>query len=175
MLPTSIGTPRLRSSSLSRSNIFSNASVEEPGYRISRIRFFATYGRWTTSMINRFRSRSDFLAPVLMPPILPDRSGCGQDVDHEVQRVGALDARLGVAGRAVPLGRRDREDHPAADGRADQRLVPAGDDLADTDAERRRLPAVALVEGLGGLVDLAEVVDGDRLARLHDVAVALDQ
>ena len=34
MLPTSIGTPRLRSSSLSRSNIFSKASVAESGYRI---------------------------------------------------------------------------------------------------------------------------------------------
>ena len=42
MLPTSIGTPSERSSSLSRSNIFSKASGRESGYRIVRIRSLET-------------------------------------------------------------------------------------------------------------------------------------
>src|ERR1700760_920493 len=63
------------------------------------------------------------------------------DVDHEQQRVVALYAGLGPPGAAVALGRRDGEHHPAADGLADQALVPAWDDLlgrrADGEAERR--------------------------------------
>ena len=81
-----------------------------------------------------------------------------EDVDHEVQRVGALDARLGVAPAAVAVGRRDREDHPAADLAADERLVPARDDLPTPIANDAGVLAVALVEGLRA-VDLAEVVD----------------
>src|SRR5437868_6817826 len=127
-------------------------------------------------MISRFRRRSLYLPVVLlMLPILPDGSGCSQDVDHEVQRVGALDACLGVALGAVALRRRDHQDHPATDLRADQGLVPAADDLPDADRERRRRLAVALVERLLGGVDLAQVVDRDRLALLDRGALALDE
>src|SRR4051794_41104856 len=127
-------------------------------------------------MISRLSRRSLFLLVVLvMLLILPDGSGCSQDVDHEVQRVGPLDAGLGVAGLAVALGRRDREHDPAADLDADQGLVPARDDLADADGERRGALAVALVERLLGVVDLAEVVDADRLALLDRGALALDE
>src|SRR5690348_6913244 len=55
-------------------------------------------------------------------------SGGPDDVDHEVQRVGALDARLGVAGLAVAVGRRDRDEDLAADALTGERLHPAGDD-----------------------------------------------
>src|SRR4051812_38420705 len=118
-------------------------------------------------MISRLSSRSLFLPVVpLMVPILPDGSGRSEDVDDEVQRVGALDPGLGVAFLAVTLRGRDGEDHPAADLGADQGLVPAGDDLAHADGEGGGRLAVALVERLLGLVDLAEVVDGDALALL---------
>src|SRR6478736_5217591 len=127
-------------------------------------------------MISRFSRRSLFLPVVLlMLLILPDGSGCSQDVDHEVQRVGALDAGLVVALLAVAVGRGDREDHPAADRRADQSLVPAGHDLAHTDGEGGGLSAVALVEGLLALVDLAEVVDRDVLALLDLVTRTHDE
>ena len=69
------------------------------------------------------------------------RSGRGEDVDDEVQRVGALDAGVLVALLAVAEVRRDREQHPAADRLADEGLVPALDDGADADRERRRLAA----------------------------------
>src|SRR3954468_24032683 len=105
-------------------------------------------------MINKLSRRSLFLpVMLLMLLILPDGSGCSQDVDHEVQRVGALDAGLRVALRAITVGRGDREDHPAADRGADEGLVPARDDLTDADRERGRRLAVALVEGLLALVD----------------------
>src|SRR3954454_14693285 len=111
-------------------------------------------------MMSRLSSRSLFATAMLL--ILADRSGRGEDVDHEVQRVGPLDARLGVALGAVPVGRRDGEDHPAAHGRAHEGLVPAGDDLAGADREGGGLAlAVALVEGLLRAVLLAEVVDRD--------------
>src|SRR3954470_16705522 len=75
-------------------------------------------------------------------------SGGAEDVDHEVQRVGALDARGRLALLAVALLRRDREDHAAAHLLADECLVPAGDHRAGADREAGRLLAVALVEGL---------------------------
>src|ERR1039458_4776958 len=56
-------------------------------------------------------------------------AGCAEDVHHEDQGVGALDARRGVAGLAVSLGWRDHQQDPAANGDADQALVPAGNDL----------------------------------------------
>src|SRR6478609_2663394 len=62
-------------------------------------------------------------------------SGGAEDVDHEVQRVGALDARGGLALRPVALLRGDREDQAAAHLLADEGLVPPGDHLAGADAE----------------------------------------
>src|SRR3954451_20349449 len=101
-------------------------------------------------------------------------SGGAEDVDHEVQRVGALDAGARLALLAVALVGRDREDHPAAHLLADERLVPAGDHRTGPDAEGRRGLAVALVERLLALVDLAEVVDGELLPLLHRRPGALD-
>ena len=98
--------------------------------------------------------------------------------DHEHQGVGALDARLGLPGTAVTLGRRDGEQDSAAHGLADQGLVPARDDLlgrrADDEAERRsRRPGGA--EGLLGPPDVADVLR-DHVLALDDLrAGALDQ
>src|SRR4051812_32008950 len=109
-------------------------------------------------MISRLRSRSLFLlldacaspptvSDVFTDASLLDPSARGEDVDEEVQRVGALDAGVLVAFLAVAEIRRDRQEHPAADGATDQGLVPALDDGAGTDLERRRLTArVAGVE-----------------------------
>ena len=69
-------------------------------------------------------------------------SGGGEDVDHEHQGVGAADAGLGVAGRAVALVGRDHEQHPGADGLADEALVEAGDELAGADDEVGRRAAL---------------------------------
>ena len=79
-----------------------------------------------------------------------------EDVDHEDQGVGALDARLGAAGLAVAVSGRDDQHDPAAHGLADQALVPAGDDLArgGPDGEAERLaPAPRGVEYLAGPPD----------------------
>src|SRR4051794_16372470 len=85
-------------------------------------------------------------------------SGGAKDVDHEHQRIGALDAGLLVAGLAVAELGRDREHDPGADRDPFQRLVPALDDLAGADAERGgcALTAEVLVEGLVTAEDLAE-------------------
>src|SRR5436190_21683816 len=88
-------------------------------------------------------------------------SGGPDDVDHEVQRVGALDPGLGVARLAVPVLRRDLHDDPAPDALAHEPLDPAGDDAtarAGRELEARRRVAVeVLVEGLLALVHLTEV------------------
>src|SRR6476659_6131865 len=81
-------------------------------------------------------------------------SGGAEDVDHEVQRVGALDPGVGLALLAVALLRRDREDHPAAHLLTDERLVPPGDHGAGADGEGGRRLRVALVERLLAVVDL---------------------
>src|SRR6478736_4601983 len=88
-------------------------------------------------------------------------SGGPEDVDHEVERVGALDAGGRLALRAVTVLGRDRDHHPRADRLADEGLVPALDDTADADREGGRGLAVVLVERLRGLVDLAQVVHDD--------------
>src|ERR1035438_6794162 len=48
-----------------------------------------------------------------------------EDVDHEHQRVGALDARLRLPGTSVTVSRRNGAQHAAAHGLALQALVPA--------------------------------------------------
>src|SRR6478735_3026143 len=134
-------------------------------------------------MISRLSSRSLFLLvdacaspAVVTAASLLDPSARGEDVDDEVQRVGALDARVLVALLAVAEVRRDGEEHPAADGAAHQGLVPALDDGAGTDLERRRLSArEAGVEGRLAVVDLAQVVHDDGLALLDGRPVALHE
>src|SRR5689334_8809692 len=135
-----------------------------------------------SSRMWRFISRSARGCTMAVPSLscpaprpVPAGSGGAEDVDDEEERVGALDAGLLVALVAVAVGRRDLEDHARADGAAHETLVPPGDDLADADRELSRLTAVGLVERLVGVVDLAEVVDGEGLAGLHLRAVALHQ
>src|SRR3954454_24534379 len=99
-------------------------------------------------------------------------SGGPEDVDHEVQRVGALDAGGRSPLRAVAVRGRDRDEDLAADLLADQGLVPALDDAAHPDRERGEVLAEVLVERLLAAVDLAEVAHDDRLALLNDVAGA---
>src|SRR5262249_57284548 len=64
-----------------------------------------------------------------------------ENVDDEDERVGSLDPGLRAALLAVPLGRRDREQDPAADLLSHQAVTPARDDLgrrgADDEPERR--------------------------------------
>ena len=74
-----------------------------------------------------------------LPPTGRERSGGGEDVDDEHQGVGAADAGRRVAVGAVALVGRDHEQHPGADGLADEALVPAGDELAGADDEVGRL------------------------------------
>src|SRR6188768_2408738 len=138
-------------------------------------------------MISRLSSRSLFLlvdacaspptfSTVFTTASLLDPSARGEDVDEEVQRVGALDARVHVAVLAVAEVRRYREEHPAADRAAHEGLVPALDDGAGADLERRRLAArEAGVEGRLAAVDLAQVVHDDGLALLDGGTVALHE
>src|ERR1700712_3340297 len=102
-------------------------------------------------------------------------SGGAEDVDYEVQRVGALDARGRLALLAVALLGGDRQDHTATDLLPDERLVPPGDHRAGADRERGRRLGVALVERLLPVVHLAEVVDRELLALLDRRTGALDQ
>src|SRR6478672_3878997 len=102
-------------------------------------------------------------------------SGGAEDVDHEVQRVGALDAGGRLALLAVALLGRDREDQAATHLLADEGLVPPGDHLAGPDPAAGGGLGVALVERLLALVYLAAVLDRDRLALLHRRAGALDE
>src|ERR1700722_17074710 len=90
------------------------------------------------------------------------------DVDHEHQAVGALDARVGIPGRAVAFSRRDRDPHPAAYGLYLQALVPARDHLlgrrADEETKRRsRRPGRP--EDRLGPPDVTGVLRDDELAR----------
>ena len=102
--------------------------------------------------------------------------GRAEDVDHEHQRVGALDPGLRVAARAVPVGRRDNQEHARADRQTDQALVPAGDDLTHSDREPRRFTAVPRgVELLAGAVDHTHVVGGQRLPLLDGRARSFEQ
>src|SRR3982751_850853 len=72
-------------------------------------------------------------------------SGGPDDVDHEVQGVGALDTRVRRALLAVAVLRRDRQQHLAADVPADQGLVPALDHRTGPYLERcRRVAAEVL-------------------------------
>src|SRR5262249_31323264 len=99
-----------------------------------------------------------------------------EHVDDEHERVGALDARVGLACGAVPGGGRYDEDDAAARLHTDQGLVPAGDDLPDPDGEGGGEPTVeGAVEGRGVLApDLALVVGDQQVAALHDGTGALD-
>src|SRR6476620_2414450 len=113
-------------------------------------------------MMSRLSSRSLLRAAIALMLSSSPSVCCGsagrEDVDDEVERVGALDAGLRLALAAVALLRRDGQQHPAADLLADEGLVPAGDDLAGADAERGGgALAVALVEGLLAAVDLTQV------------------
>src|ERR1700760_372907 len=115
-------------------------------------------------MISRLSRRSVLVALTVHSPTDyrtrpdPSCSGSPDDVDHEVQRVGPLDAGLGGALRPVAVLRRDREDHLGADVLADQGAVPALDHLAGPDLELcGRTLVEVLVERLAALVDLSEV------------------
>src|SRR6476469_2028896 len=130
-------------------------------------------------MMSRLSSRS--LLRAAMPLIVVScSSGSGsagrEDVDDEVDGVGALDPGLRAALAAVALLRRDGEQHPAAALLDDDRLVEDGGHLAGADygLERRAL-AVSFVEVRLRAVHLAEVVDRDVLALLHRGAGALDE
>src|SRR6478735_2602425 len=130
-----------------------------------------------SSRMWRFISRSARGCTIPVPSPLRQSVGSGsaEDVDDEEQGVGALDPGLLVALLAVAVCRRDLQDHARTDGATHEALVPARDDLADTDRELGRLAAVGLVERLVGVVDLAEVVDDEGLAGLHLGAVALHE
>src|SRR5690606_21379713 len=68
------------------------------------------------------------------------------------------------------------DDHARSDALTHQCLVPTLDDLTDADREGRRLrTAVGAVEGLVTLVDLADVVRDQGLARLDLLALAVDE
>src|SRR4051794_22434311 len=109
-------------------------------------------------MIRRLSRRSVFGALMPLPAAtygVSSRSGGSDDVHHEVQRVAALDACAGLALRSVAVLGRDRDHDLGSDVLTDERLVPARDDGADADLERRgALSIEVLVEGLGALVDL---------------------
>src|SRR3954468_3458041 len=125
-------------------------------------------------MISRL-SRRSVLDALLTCGIIEDSvttwppwwSGGPEDVDHEVQRVGALDAGGRLSLRAVAVLGRDRDDDLAADLLSDQGLVPALHDMAHADGERREVLAEVLVERLLPAVDLAQVAHDDRLALRH--------
>src|SRR3954452_14119697 len=97
-------------------------------------------------MISRLRSRSLF--PAVMPPILwgGSRLRGAQDVDHEDQGGVGRDPAVGAAVGAVAERRRDLQHHPGADRDAVEALVPALDDGAGADAERRRLTGAGVTE-----------------------------
>src|SRR5205085_2969315 len=93
------------------------------------------------------------LAPVLRKWGLADVD----EVDDEDQRLAGLDGAAGAA-VAVAQVRRDDQLAPAADLHPEQAVVPALDDLADTDAEGQRLTAVPRgVELLAGGVGHPDV------------------
>ena len=82
-----------------------------------------------------------------------------EQVHHEDQGLAGLDDAAGAT-VAVPEVRRDHQLAPAADLHALHARVPAGDDLADAEAERQRLAAVVGgVELLAGGVRDPDVVD----------------
>ena len=86
-----------------------------------------------------------------------------------------VDAGAGVAGRAVAVGGRQAQHHPAADRDPDQSGVPARNDLAGADLERRRGAAVVGVVEDRSAPDLTQVV-GDQPVTLHgDRAGSLGQ
>src|SRR5690349_15866738 len=101
------------------------------------MRCLETKCRWTSSMMSRLSRRSVLGAALTSASGtgLSWRSGGPDDVDHEVQRVRALDVGARRTRLAVAVLGWDREDHLAADPLADQRLVPALDHLADADLE----------------------------------------
>src|SRR6266508_3423161 len=124
----SIGIPSWRSSSLSRSNIFSNASSLEPSYRRPRMWSLSRWRRATSSMMNRFISRSLLRIAIATPPrVLLQRPTPAsyfalvrrQHIDDKHQGRVRRDAvaLLLVAIRQV---RRDHQFDPAADRHADQ-------------------------------------------------------
>src|SRR5690349_4338079 len=81
------------------------------------------------------------------PP--PDRSADAQDVDHEDQRVGALDLGALVALGAVAQLRRNDEENAAPRLDALQSPIPALDDVADADDDGSGLATG--VRNTGGL------------------------
>src|SRR3954454_12316143 len=122
--------------------------------------------------MSRFMSRSLLRAD--MVSILPGSAADPKHIDDEDQRGSTRDV-----GRrtlvAVPELRRDDEHDPAAGLHAHEPLDPAVDEAALGQRERRRLPAVGLVERLVGAPDLAEVVDGDGGVLLDRRTVTLDE
>src|SRR5215213_1851528 len=96
-------------------------------------------------------------------------SGGPDDVDHEVEGVGALDACIRGARLAVAVLWRDRHQYLATDMLADQCVVPALDHRTCADLEGGRgVAAEGLVERLLAVVHLAEVSREDGLALLYD-------
>src|SRR2546427_6879775 len=98
-------------------------------------------------------TRTTVIWPRRLSSSLLDRSGTvgAQDVNHEHERVRALDADPGVARLAVTVGGRDHEQNPAANLLPDEALVPAGNNLGwlRSDAGAERLATLP-----GGVKDL---------------------
>src|SRR3954454_2859926 len=102
-------------------------------------------------------------------------SADGEEVDDEDERLTRLDGAAGAPVAVAQVGR-DDELAAAADLHALHALVPAGDDLADTEAERQRLaPVVRRVELLPGGVSDADVVHLHRRPRRRLRPLALGQ
>src|SRR3954454_15578514 len=106
----------------------------------------------------------------LMTPV---RRSDAEQVDHEDQGLTGLDRRRRALVAVGEVGG-DGQLAPGADPHALHALVPALDDPAAAQREAERLTTVpAGVELLAGAEGHAHVVDGDGLAGLRNLAVAL--
>src|SRR5450631_1588436 len=102
-----------------RSSMTSSVGAASPGKSISGLVVVGS----KPMMVEPFSRRS--------------RSDDCQDVDNEHQRVLRPDQRRGALG-AVTFSRGNDQQDAAADGRSDQALVPARDDLAGADLSVER-------------------------------------
>src|SRR5215469_3504706 len=99
-----------------------------------------------------------------------------EDVNDEDQGIGALDPDLRGTLRAVAVGGRHYQQHPAADALAHKSGVPALDDLPAANLEagwHAALPAG--VENLAGAPDQALILGDKQLALFHHGPGALDE